>query len=247
MAVDLWLEVEAEPADQPDWEFEGQGAALLSRSPNPLSLLHMRGWVHNQIPVGVGLGSSAAARVAAAALTGSQDPLSEAIAGEGHPDNAAAAVMGGVVAVVGEGVHQLPVPDWEIALFVASQPVPTEDARAVLPEQVSRADAVFNLSRVAALVHLLHTRDWQLMAGSFEDRLHQPYRLRLYPWAEAVMEAARSLGVLGVALAGAGPSVFALCERGLGEAAAREMERAAPGQGRGMVTRPARTGMKLYP
>jgi homoserine kinase len=123
MAVDLWLEVEAEPAAGPDWTFEGEGAAELSQSPNLLSVLPMQGRVHNQIPIGVGLGSSAAARVAAAALAGFDDPLSQAIAGEGHPDNAAAAVMGGVVAVVGAGVHQLPVPDWEIAVFVASQPL----------------------------------------------------------------------------------------------------------------------------
>ncbi|HZU16608.1 MAG TPA: homoserine kinase, partial [Candidatus Dormibacteraeota bacterium] len=100
MAVDLWLEVEVEAAERPEWEFEGEGAELLRAGPNPLSVLPARGWVRNQIPVGVGLGSSAAARVAAAAIRGSDDPIGEAGRAEGHYDNVAAAVMGGVVAVV---------------------------------------------------------------------------------------------------------------------------------------------------
>src|SRR2546423_13489919 len=83
MAVDLWLEVEAEEADEPEWEFEGEGAELLSATPNPLSALPLRGWVTNDIPVGVGLGSSAAARVAAAVPLGSQGPLGHARREEG--------------------------------------------------------------------------------------------------------------------------------------------------------------------
>src|SRR6266542_1777732 len=152
MAVDLWLEVEAEEADGPDWEFDGEGADLLAATPNPLSALPMRGWVSSDIPVGVGLGSSAAARVAAAALLGSEDPIGDAGREEGHYDNVAAAVMGGVVAVFGDEVLGLPVPDLEVALFVAPSPVPTGDARAALPEQVAHADAVFNAARVASFV-----------------------------------------------------------------------------------------------
>src|SRR5256714_14618248 len=90
MAVDLWLDVEAEESDEPEWEFEGEGAELLAASPNPLSALPMRGWVTNDIPVGVGLGSSAAARVAAAALLGDEDPIGAAGREEGHYDNVAA-------------------------------------------------------------------------------------------------------------------------------------------------------------
>src|SRR3984893_15939342 len=78
MAVDLWLEVEAEEADEPEWEFEGEAAEQLQNEPNPLSTLAMRGGVRNAIPVGVGRGSSAAARVAAAALQGSEDPIRDA-------------------------------------------------------------------------------------------------------------------------------------------------------------------------
>src|SRR5690242_13651389 len=97
MAVDLWLEVEAEPAEFAEWTFEGEGAEVLGAGPNPLSRLPFRGHVRNEIPIGVGLGSSAAARVAAHALLGHELPWVPAAAEEGHADNAAAACLGGVV------------------------------------------------------------------------------------------------------------------------------------------------------
>ena len=246
LAVDIWLEVEAEPADRPDWEFEGEGAELLNAAPNPLSVLAMHGWARNAIPVGVGLGSSAAARVAAAVLLGSEDPIGEAGREEGHFDNVAAAVVGGVVAVVGDEVQSLPIPDLELAVLLAADPLSTEAARAALPAQVDRADAVFNVSRVASLVHLLHNRDWQRLNVALEDRLHQPQRIPLYPWVEDVMEAAASAGAYGSALAGAGPSVFAFCERHLGAGVAEAMVEAAPAGARGIVTRVTPHGMESW-
>jgi homoserine kinase len=243
MAVDLWLEVEAEEADTPEWTFEGESAAFLSANPNPLSALSMRGFVRNGIPVGVGLGSSAAARVAAAALREAEDPIGEAGREEGHYDNVAAAVMGGVVAVVGEEALGLPVPDLEVALFVAPEPSPTDAARAVLPEAVPREDAVFNAGRLASLVRLLHTRQWELLDQALEDRLHQPARLPLYPWVADVMAAAREAGAYGSAVAGAGPSVFAFCERRLGRDVADAMEDAGPEPGYALVTKVTKHGM----
>jgi homoserine kinase len=247
MAVDLWLEVEVEAAERPEWEFEGEGAELLRAGPNPLSVLPARGWVRNQIPVGVGLGSSAAARVAAAAIRGSDDPIGEAGRAEGHYDNVAAAVMGGVVAVVDDEVYALPVPDLDVALFVAPAPVPTERAREVLPERVERGDVVFNLSRLAALIHVLHNRDWDRLGTALEDRLHQPHRLPLYPWASEVMAAARAAGAFGAAVSGAGPSVFAFCERRRGGSVAAAMAAAGPRDGHALVTRVTRAGMEVRP
>ena len=247
MAVDLWLEVEAEESDRPEWEFEGEGAEQLSRGLNSLSRLPMRGWVRNGIPIGVGLGSSAAARVAAASLQGSEDPIGDAGREEGHYDNAAAAVMGGVVAVVGDEVYGLPSPDLEVAIFVAPEPVNTELARSLLPDQVSREDAVFNLSRLAALIQVLHSREWSRLDVALEDRLHQPRRMPLFPWAEEVMAAAREAGAYGAAVAGAGPSVFAFCERKLGEDVALAMEEAGPEDGYGLVTKVTREGLDLRP
>ncbi|HEX6348913.1 MAG TPA: homoserine kinase [Candidatus Dormibacteraeota bacterium] len=246
MAVDLWLEVEAEPAGVADWEFEGEGAELLQGSRNPLSVVPMQGWVKNQIPVGVGLGSSAAARVAAAVLRGSEDPIGEAGREEGHFDNVAAAVVGGVVAVVGDEVQSLPIPDLELAVLLAADPMSTDAARAALPAEVDRADAVFNIARVASLVHLLHNRDWQRLNVALEDRLHQPQRIPLYPWVERVMQAAGEAGAYGSALAGAGPSVVAFCERHLGADVAEAMTRAAPAGGRGIVTRVTPHGMEAW-
>src|SRR5262249_60649471 len=133
MASDLWREVEAEGWDRPEWEFEGEGADFLAVNPNPLSVLPLRGWVTNDIPLGVGLGSSAASRVAAAALCSSEDPIGDAGREEGHYDNVAAPVMGGVVAVVGEEGHGLPGPVLEQALFVAPEPLLAAQARPVLP------------------------------------------------------------------------------------------------------------------
>jgi homoserine kinase len=201
--------------------------------------------VNNAIPVGVGLGSSAAARVAAAALLGDEDPIGAAGREEGHYDNVAAAVMGGIVAVVGDEVHGLPVPDLEVALFVAPNPVPTEEARAVLPAQVSREDAVFNAARVAAFVEILHSRQWPMLDAALDDRLHQQYRLALYPWVQEVIDAAREAGAYGAALAGAGPSVFALCERKLGDDVAAAMEDVGPEDGYGLVTRVVRQGLDV--
>src|SRR5438270_4773148 len=117
MAIDLWLEVEAEPAAAASWTFEGEGADWLPGSDHPFAGIAMTGRVVNDIPVGVGLGSSAAARAAALALRGvrGRELLARTVALEGHPDNAAAALRGGVVAVVGGAVHRLPAPRAEVA------------------------------------------------------------------------------------------------------------------------------------
>ena len=235
MAVDLWLTVEAKPSTSPDWRFEGADPP----PGHPFEELPYRGKVKSSIPLGVGLGSSAAARVAALRLAGVSevDLLAAASAAEGHPDNVAAAIHGGLVAVVEGRVHHLPVPDLEIALFVAGEPTPTEEARAVLAAHVPREDAVHNAGRLALLVHTLHTRDWALLRSAMEDRLHQPARSVLYPWLGEVLEAAYSAGAWGAALAGAGPSVFAFSRRGRAREVAERMAAAAGCPGSPLTTR----------
>ena len=110
---------------------------------------------------------------------------------------------------------------------------------------MSRADAVFNLSRLAALIQIMHSRKWPRLDMALEDRLHQPHRLPLFPWVEEVIAAAREAGAYGAALAGAGPSVFALCDRKLGEDVALAMEDAGPEEGYGLVTRVTRQGLDI--
>lgn len=247
MAVDIWLEVDAEPAAEASWTFAGEGADWLPGSDHPFAAIPMRGTVANGIPVGVGLGSSAAARVASLALRGvrGRELLARAAALEGHPDNAAAAVRGGVVAVVGGEVHRLPPPRLAIVVFVADQRVPTEAARAVLPKRVTREDAVFNAARLALLVRALHTRRYELLREALGDRLHQPYRGRLYPWLEPAMSAAIAAGAHGAALAGAGPSVVAFAPAEAGRRVGEAMLRAAGVPGRVIVTRPVRAGLEV--
>jgi homoserine kinase len=246
MAVDLWLEVEAEPAGSPDWSFEGESADLLSSRPNPLSVLPMRGRVRNGIPVGVGLGSSAAARVAAWALRGHEAPWLAAAEEEGHPDNAAASGLGGLRLVVDGRIEELPAPDVEVALLVAREPQDTHAARLALPAEVPLADAVFNAGRLAWLVHALHTGRVTESLEALGDRLHQPHRQPLYPWTGDAIRAANRLG-FPAAVAGAGPSVFALCDRGRGWQVAEAMAAAAPDRGRALVTEVARSGMCWEP
>ena len=247
MAVDLWLEVEAEPAAAPDWVFVGEGASILSAAPNPLSRLPMKGVVRSEIPLGVGLGSSAAARLAAGFLSTPEQPHVDfqrlAAEQEGHPDNVAAALQGGLVLILGDQRHPLPTPDLEVALLVAGDAFPTEEARAVVPTRLSREDAVFNGGRMALFTQALHSKRWGLLAAAMEDRIHQPYRYELFPWVKPVLTAARYAGAHGAALSGAGPSVFAFCDRGRGEQVAAAMADAAQGKGRPLVTRVSPKGM----
>jgi homoserine kinase len=181
----------------------------------------------NRIPFGRGLGSSAAAIVAglvgADALLGTgmsrEALLRLAIPMEGHPDNVAPALFGGaVLTVLDEGRVDGPVtvvpfsvdPDWRAVLYVPDQMLPTQEARAILPREVPRADAVFNHSRVGLLVAALERRRPDLLRIAMQDRLHQPYRVRLFPPMEALIRAALDAGAWGACLSGAGSAVLAL-------------------------------------
>ncbi len=202
----------------------------------------------NRIPLARGLGSSAAARVggilAAAKVCGGESPdgaLSLAVQLEGHPDNVAPAILGGLVASVsvpGGVVRTLSVPvpsGLHAVVCVPSFELSTERARRALPRSVPLADAVFTSSRVAMLVTALAQKRWDLLGIGMEDRLHQPYRAKLVPGLDRVMDAARRAGALGASLSGAGPSILALV-RGEGVVARRvgaAMVRAfAPRRGR---------------
>ena len=185
--------------------------------------------IDNQIPVGVGLGSSAAAIVGSLAACHwladatllDQELVSRATRIEGQPDNVAAAWHGGFTTAMAQDKSVLafsaPVPDSLLfVLVVPDYALPTEKAREVLPAQYSRADAVHNLQRVAVLVAQLFSGKTDLCRSFFDDRWHQPYRAALVPGLPDVL-ALKHPELLGVCLSGAGPSILAFV-RGSGAA-----------------------------
>ncbi|MCA9945599.1 MAG: homoserine kinase [Ardenticatenaceae bacterium] len=175
----------------------------------------------NNIPVGSGLGSSSTAVLAglmgANALVDGHltqaDILALATAEEGHPDNVAPALLGGLVLGVmqGEQVHiePLPIAPQQVVIVTPSFELLTRDARAALPNQISRQDAIFNASRLPLLIRALETADYPILTLAMQDRLHQPYRLPLIPGMAQAFAAAYAAGAGGVALSGAGPSLIA--------------------------------------
>src|SRR5258705_1890753 len=197
----------------------------------------------NRIPPSRGLGSSAAAwmggLVAGNAMAGgglSRDTLLElATRAEGHPDNVAAALLGGltVSCKTGERVVALSLPVPPAIRWVGLIPEiegSTKEARAVLPDSVSRADAVFNLQRMGLLLGALSAGRLDLLPDALDDRLHQPQRWGLFPWLPAAVVAARGAGAVGGVLSGAGPSLPAPVA-GPGDAVASAMEAALRASG----------------
>jgi homoserine kinase len=187
--------------------------------------LRWRVRMENPIPIGRGLGSSAAATVAglvaADALCGGIDGgrdrlLTMAAELEGHPDNAAAALHGGFVLVVAvDGAPTVvrfePPPDLRAALYIPERQLATRDMRDVLPVTVSRVDAVHNIGRAALAVAAFATGRLELLGPATDDRLHEPYRAKAFPALPVIAAAAREAGALGACLSGAGSTIIAFC------------------------------------
>ncbi len=177
----------------------------------------------NRIPLRRGLGSSAAAALGGVlAAAGVHRPpwdeaaiLSRVVALEGHPDNAAAALLGGLaICADGAAPVMIRVPE-ELRCVVAVPDVElaTAEARRVVPLQLSRADAVFNAGRCALLVRAVLEKDYATLRVAMEDRWHQPQRTALMPFLPDVIAAALDAGAAGACLSGAGPAVLALAWR----------------------------------
>ena len=244
LALDLWNRLDVFPGDSagaggPLVTVTGEGADELASDEGNLVyramafLFHeadremppVRLSCHNEIPLERGLGSSAAAiaggLAAANALCpepfGPKELLEMAATMEGHPDNVAAAVLGGLQLVVTDEqqLYTAPIslpPDLHAVLFIPEFRIATEDARAVMPAKVSMADAVFNMGRAALLVAGMATNHPEYLLEATKDRLHQPYRQPLFPAMKLLFQAARDAGALGVFLSGSGSTVLALSQ-----------------------------------
>jgi homoserine kinase len=175
--------------------------------------------IRSEIPPEAGLGSSAAAIVAGLCAADHMfeldAPLFElARELEGHPDNVAAALYGGfVVCDHGEPARFDPPAGLEAVLALPPEPVPTADARAVMPAEVPLADAVGNVASASLLVLGLARDDFSLIGRGLDDRLHQPRRRALYPRSMELVERAKALGAVGATISGAGPAVLFWCHR----------------------------------
>ena len=182
-------------------------------------------FLRSDISICRGLGSSAALCVAGVAAAdalyglqlGRQGILDAATAVEGHPDNVAPAICGGLTASMMDGRRAVTVnfPIHESLRFTALIPdfqLSTAMARAVLPKEVSRADAIFNVSRGALLLNALGSGDLELLGIAMDDRLHQPYRWELIHGSETAKAIARSCGAAALCISGAGPTILCVTD-----------------------------------
>jgi homoserine kinase len=222
VAVDRYVQVEVEPAAALSVHSEGEGAGLFDDASHLAARVAAEVMGHDrisvivrsQIPVSRGLGSSAALAAAAAAAAGAEDPFAIAAAYDGHPENAAASVFGGLVAAasVNGRPEYAPLPLSDHLAFVVIIPdrtLSTPEARRVLPDTLSRADATFNLGRMGLLLAGL-ADPLQLTAAATEDRIHQGPRTALFPEAPVLLAALVEAGALASSWSGAGPTLLGI-------------------------------------
>jgi homoserine kinase len=241
LALSMHLTVEAHAAPVFNIEATGRDAALCGALEENLILdtyRHIMAWanqdappirlrLHNEIPLGMGCGSSAAAIVAGVILAdhfgglrmGDREIVGAASQVEGHPDNVAACYYGGFTTSTQgpEGVETATFagdPGWQMMLAVQASSLATKKARALLPESYSKADAVFNVQRASLLVAAFAQGRLGLLRTAMQDRMHQPYRMEACPLLARLLPLAEEPEIAGVALSGAGPSVLVFLAEG---------------------------------
>jgi len=260
LALDLWNETVITLAIEYTVQVNGEGMERLSHGENNLIIQAAQKLAEhvgkrlppfhvdciNRIPLSSGLGSSAAAKLTG--LLGANILLGRPLSKdgilnlgtemEGHPDNVAPALLGGlIVSTVENGkvfAHKINVGaqhtmSLHITIVLPDFHISTRQARAALPEQVSMKDAVHNISRAVLLTEAFRNGDLDLLGKAMTDTLHQPYRLSLIPGAREAMDAAKRAGAAATALSGAGPSLIAFSSRqdpAIGEGMKRAFEEA---------------------
>ncbi len=194
---------------------------IVGQRPQALSIL-----IENDVPAASGMGSSSTAIIGgmlgANGLTGNQLSRSQilnlAAQLEEHPDNVMPALLGGLaVGVLEDGIvtgERFALPDYKVVIVLPKHDTMTKEARAILPQTVSLADAVANIGRTALLIQALQLRHFDKLRTAMQDRLHQPYRIPAIPGMEAAFAAAYEAGAAGVAMSGAGPSLIAFAANG---------------------------------
>ncbi len=236
LAMNFYLKIDARPAEEFSIAASGRDREICGQLENHLilntysevlaaagrPLVPLRLHIANDIPIGKGCGSSAAARLAGIAMavyfgrfrwTDAQI-IGEASRREHHPDNASACWLGGltVARMSADGEAQVvsvrPKGKWPLLLAVPEQSLATEEARRVLPAQYSRADAVANIQNSMLLLAAFTQGRPDLLSAALEDRIHQPYRAALCPLLPCLQELKAREGILGAVLSGAGPSVL---------------------------------------
>ena len=178
----------------------------------------------NNIPLSSGLGSSSAARaagiIAANKICGNKLTLGEmaqlGVKLEGHPDNIIPAFYGGVCISINNGddkieVIKLPIPKIKAVVCTPGFELATERSRNILPLKYDRKDVVFNIARVALLTKAFCTNDFKFLKEAMQDKIHQPYRSKLIPVMQELIDCAVKAGAYGACLSGAGPSMIAFC------------------------------------
>ncbi|HTU39807.1 MAG TPA: hypothetical protein VMF35_17540 [Acidimicrobiales bacterium] len=230
VALDCYVSVDVEPAAALEVHSEGEGAELFDDASHLAARVatevlghdHCAITVRSQIPLARGLGSSAALAAAAAAAAGSDDPFAVASSYDGHPENAAASVFGGLVTAT--TVEGIPVhaplalsDDLSFVVIVPDRDLATPESRGVLPDSLSRADVVFNLGRMGLLIAGLADPS-SLQPAATADRVHQPARTELFPESTGLLRALVDAGALAASWSGAGPSLIGIVRTSTGGA-----------------------------
>jgi homoserine kinase len=236
LAMHFYIKIEARPAEEFLISASGRDSGICEKLENnlilntyrevldaerkPIPPLSLR--IVNEIPIGKGCGSSAAARLAGIALANhfgrlrwsDEQIIGEASRREHHPDNASACWMGGltVARMTAQAEAQVvrirPKGKWPLLLAVPDQSLATEEARRLLPSQYSRADVIANIQNSMLLLAAFAQGRPDLLSAALDDRIHQPYRAALCPLLPYLQELKGESGILGAVVSGAGPSVL---------------------------------------